>query len=73
MMKWHLSHRPGNYAIWAIHVGNSRNVIGMVSYHRHNPRERRVRGGPCPAAPRWSVTDKWHSVMLYGLIAGEEQ
>jgi len=31
----------------------------------------RVEGGPI--RDRWSVNGKWHSVMLYGLIAGEER
>ncbi len=31
----------------------------------------RLEGGPI--RDRWSVNGKWHSVMLYGLIAGEEQ
>ena len=30
----------------------------------------RLEGGPL--RDRWLVGDKWHSVMLYGLIAGEE-
>ena len=31
----------------------------------------RLEGGPI--RDRWSVNGKWHSVMLYGLIAGEER
>jgi len=31
----------------------------------------RLEGGPI--RDRWSVAGKWHSVMLYGLIAGEER
>lgn len=31
----------------------------------------RLEGGPI--RDRWSVGGKWHSVMLYGLIAGEER
>jgi ribosomal-protein-alanine N-acetyltransferase len=31
----------------------------------------RLEGGPI--RDRWFVSDRWHSVMLYGLIAGEEQ
>ena len=31
----------------------------------------RLEGGPI--RDRWSVDGKWHSVMLYGLIAGEER
>ena len=31
----------------------------------------RLEGGPL--RDRWLVGDKWHSVMLYGLIAGEER
>ena len=31
----------------------------------------RLEGGPL--RDRWLVGDQWHSVMLYGLIAGEER
>ena len=31
----------------------------------------RLEGGPI--RDRWLVGDKWHSIMLYGLIAGEER
>ena len=31
----------------------------------------RLEGGPL--RDRWLVSGKWHSVMLYGLIAGEER
>ena len=31
----------------------------------------RLEGGPI--RDRWSVSDQWHSVMIYGLIAGEER
>jgi [ribosomal protein S5]-alanine N-acetyltransferase len=31
----------------------------------------RLEGGPI--RDRWLVSDKWHSVMIYGLIAGEER
>jgi [ribosomal protein S5]-alanine N-acetyltransferase len=129
MLGWHLAFRPGHYVMWAVEEAKSRQVIGMINYHRRERRERRVdvgwlllpqfqgkgymaeagrallrhlfddlgvhkvealiraenkpsaalarrlgfrlEGGPL--RDRWLVSDKWHSVMLYGLIAGEER
>lgn len=128
-MRWHLTCRPSQYAIWAVEVKGSRKPVGMLNYFRRDVRERRVEVGWLIAADqqgkgymteasrallrylidrlrvhriealirpenkpsaalakrlgfrleggpirdRWLVGGQWHSVMLYGLIAGEER
>jgi ribosomal-protein-alanine N-acetyltransferase len=129
MMRWHLTCRPSQYAIWAVEEKASRKMVGMLNYFRRDLREKRVEVGWLIAADRqgkgymteasrallrylidtlrvhrieamirpenkpsaalakrlgfrleggpirdrWLVGGQWHSVMLYGLIAGEER
>lgn len=128
MMRWHLGYHPAHYAIWAVEDRKSKRIVGMINYHRREPREKRVdmgwliapthqgrglmteagrallrhlidtlrvhkvealihpdnqpsmalakrlgfrkEGGPI--RDRWLVDGTWHSVLLFGLIAGEE-
>ena len=128
-LAWHRAWKPRHYVLWAIEEKRSSRLIGMINYHRREPREKRVdvgwlllaefqgkglmteaaralfrhlfddlgvhkiealirpantasqrlarrlgfrrEGGPI--RDRWLVAGVWHSVLLYGLIAGEEQ
>jgi len=128
-MRWHVTCRPFQYALWAVEVKASKRLVGMINYHRREMREKRVdvgwlivpaqqgkgymteagrallayligrlkvhkvealiradnepsaalakrlgfrlEGGPI--RDRWWVGGNWHSVMLYGLVAGEER
>jgi len=69
MMRWHVAYHPSHYVLWAVEaLIRPENKPSVALAKRLGFR---LEGGPI--RDRWLVGGRWHSVMLYGLIAGEER
>src|SRR5690242_132249 len=42
LLRWHIAYHPFQYVLWAVEEKKSKQLIGMINYHRRDMRERRV-------------------------------